>query len=41
MRREKLVTEGAAAAAFAAALYKKVDVNGPIVALITGGNVDL
>src|SRR5262245_43817102 len=41
MLREKLVAEGAAAAAVAAALFKKVDVNGPTVAIITGGNVDL
>ena len=38
---EKLVTEGAAAAAFAAALYGKVDTSGPLVVVITGGNVDL
>jgi len=38
--REKLVAEGAGAAAFAALLYRKVDVHGPAVALITGGNVD-
>jgi threonine dehydratase len=41
LHREKLVTEGSAAAAVAAVLYGKVDVHGPIVALITGGNVDL
>jgi threonine dehydratase len=40
MLREKLVVEGAAAAAVAAALYKKVDVDGPVVAIITGGNLD-
>ncbi|HMF00808.1 MAG TPA: pyridoxal-phosphate dependent enzyme, partial [Terriglobia bacterium] len=38
---EKLVTEGAAAAAFAAVLYGKVDTSGPLVVVITGGNVDL
>jgi threonine dehydratase len=39
MRREKLVAEGAAAAAMAAALYEKVRIEGAVVALITGGNV--
>jgi threonine dehydratase len=40
MHREKLVVEGAAAAAFAVVLYQKVQTNGPVVVLITGGNVD-
>ena len=39
--REKLVTEGAAAAAFAAALYRKVEMKTPVVVVLTGGNVDL
>jgi threonine dehydratase len=39
LRREKLVAEGSAAAAVAAVTYRKIDVNGPTVALITGGNV--
>jgi threonine dehydratase len=38
LRREKLVAEGAAAAAMAAALFEKVRVDGSVVALITGGN---
>jgi threonine dehydratase len=38
---EKLVAEGAAAAAFAAAFYGKVDASEPLVVVITGGNVDL
>jgi threonine dehydratase len=41
MRREKLIAEGAAAAAFAAVVSGKVDVDGPVVSVITGGNVDL
>jgi len=40
-QNEKLVAEGAAAAAFAAAFYGKVDASGPLVVVITGGNVDL
>ena len=40
IHREKLVVEGAAAAAFAAVLHRKVEAHGPVVALITGGNVD-
>jgi len=39
LRREKLVAEGAAAAAMAVALYEKVRIDGSVVALITGGNV--
>ncbi len=39
--KEKLLTEGSAAAAFAAVVEKKVKGNGPIVAVISGGNVDL
>jgi threonine dehydratase len=41
MLREKLIVEGSAAAAVAAALYRKVQVDGPVVAILTGGNVDL
>src|SRR5262249_3083782 len=40
MEREKLIVEGAAAAAFAAVLFRKIEVHGPVVAVITGGNVD-
>jgi len=40
-QNEKLVAEGAAAAAYAAVLYGKVNVSGPLVVVITGGNVDL
>ena len=39
-RREKLVAEGAAAAAFAAVLFGKVDLNGSAAVVLTGGNVD-
>jgi threonine dehydratase len=39
--REKLLAEGAAAAAFAAVSSGKVAANGPVVAIITGGNIDL
>jgi len=38
--REKLLAEGSAAAAYAAVTTGKVTANGPIVALITGGNID-
>ena len=41
MLREKLVVEGSAAAALAAVSYEKVHVNGPVIAIMTGGNVDL
>ena len=41
LHREKLVTEGAAAAAFASVHYRKFNIAGPTVAIITGGNVDL
>jgi threonine dehydratase len=41
MRREKLVAEGSAAAAVAAVMSGKVQVQGPVVAVLTGGNVDL
>lgn len=39
--QEKLVTEGAAAASVAAALYGKINLNRPAVAIVSGGNVDL
>jgi len=38
--REKLLAEGSAAAAYAAVTNGRVRANGPIVALITGGNID-
>jgi threonine dehydratase len=41
IHREKLVAEGAAAAAFAAVQHRKISANGPTAVLITGGNVDL
>ena len=41
LNREKLVAEGSAAAAFAAVTTGKIHVDGPIVAIITGGNIDL
>jgi threonine dehydratase len=41
MQREKLVAEGAAAASMALALNRSLGVDGKIVAVITGGNVDL
>jgi threonine dehydratase len=41
LRDEKLVVEGSAAAAFAALLHRIVDVDGLVVVVITGGNVDL
>lgn len=40
LRREKLVAEGAAAASLAAVLSGAVRATAPIVAIITGGNVD-
>ncbi len=39
--KEKLLTEGAAAAVFAAVTEGKIQQDGPIVAVISGGNVDL
>jgi len=41
LRKEKLVTEGAAAAVVAAVLEGKVKTSGPIAGIISGGNVDL
>ena len=41
LEREKLVVEGAAAAALAAIASGKVSADAPTVAIITGGNVDL
>ena len=40
LRREKLLAEGAAAAAYAAVGTGKIPVGGPVVAIITGGNID-
>jgi threonine dehydratase len=40
MSREKLIAEGAAAAGVAAVVSGKVNANGPIVVILTGGNVD-
>jgi threonine dehydratase len=40
LQREKLVTEGSAAAAYAAVVCGKVSRNEPAVAIITGGNID-
>jgi threonine dehydratase len=40
LHREKLLAEGAAAAAYAAAVSGKILIDGPVVALITGGNID-
>jgi threonine dehydratase len=41
LHREKLLVEGSAAAAYAALKYGKVPVSGPVVAIMTGGNVDV
>jgi threonine dehydratase len=41
MHREKLIAEGSAAAGVAAVLNGRVEANGPIVTIVTGGNVDL
>jgi threonine dehydratase len=41
LHREKLLAEGAAAAAFAAAATSKISVSGPVVTVITGGNTDI
>jgi threonine dehydratase len=41
LTREKLVAEGSAAAAYAAVTTGKVRSDGPIVAIITGGNIDM
>jgi threonine dehydratase len=40
LRREKLVTEGSAAAAYAAVTTGKISVEAPVVAIVTGGNID-
>lgn len=40
LHREKLLAEGAGAAAFAAFAAGKVTVNGPVVAIVSGGNID-
>ena len=39
LNREKLLAEGAAAAAFAAVAEGRVRVDGAVVAVITGGNI--
>ena len=41
LHREKLLTEGSAAAAYAAAASGKLSMNSPAVAIITGGNIDV
>lgn len=41
MHREKLIAEGSAAAGVAAVLKGKVKANGPIVAILTGGNLEI
>ena len=41
LHREKLLTEGSAAAAYAAAASRKISMNSPTVAIITGGNIDV
>jgi threonine dehydratase len=38
---EKLLVEGSAAAGFAALEHGKVEIKGPVVAIMTGGNADL
>ena len=38
---EKLLVEGSAAAGFAALEHKKVDIKGPVVAIMTGANADV
>jgi threonine dehydratase len=40
LHHEKLVAEGSAAAAYAAARFEKVSMGEPTVAIITGGNID-
>src|SRR5712692_6596144 len=40
LRHEKLLAEGSAAAAYAAVGTGKIPVSGPVVAIITGGNID-
>ena len=41
LHRETLLAEGAAAAAYAAAGFSKIGINGPVAAVITGGNIDM
>jgi threonine dehydratase len=41
MHREKLVTEGAAAAALAAVQHRRGNIKSPVVVVLTGGNLDL
>jgi threonine dehydratase len=40
LHREKLLTEGSAAAAYAAATTGKISGNGPMVVILTGSNID-
>jgi threonine dehydratase len=40
LQREKVLAEGSAAAAYAAASFGKMRIDGPVVAVITGGNID-
>jgi threonine dehydratase len=40
LRREKLLTEGSAAAAYAAVTTGKISAEAPVVAIVTGGNID-
>jgi threonine dehydratase len=40
IEHEKLIAEGAAVAGVAAALFRKIDVNGSAAVVLTGGNVD-
>jgi len=41
LERSKIITEGAGAAAAAALLYNKVPVDGKVVAVLSGGNIDV
>ena len=41
LHHERLLTEGSAAAAYAAAASGKLSMNSPTVAIITGGNIDV
>jgi threonine dehydratase len=41
LHREKLLAEGAAAASYAAGIFSKIRIDGPVVAVITGGNIDI
>jgi len=39
--KSRVIAEGAGALPAAAALYTEVDADGPIVAVVSGGNIDL